>query len=322
MNCKRCKTVAYCSAECQRQDWKEHKPHCQRTDIAGAPCDVCHGTDKAIQDTCLSCGSLFCAACDEATLVRNSNREIVSFKCCPGCQQRRRFRVASDYKLLEKLVREKPDDPRLAVWLTDLGSFYIQHLEPTQSREDKAMEQFLRAGELGYGAGYSCIGDIYIRKRNWSEAKRYFRRAADLHHVGAIEKLACEATLGYFKFTDVVQYEQRRPPDPGEAFRLNREGARLDHPVSCRHLGLCYMTGSGTGEDYARGFKWLKRAADKGDALAMQHCGICYLQGAGVEQSNAQAMYWLEKSLGIEENEETRSTLEALRRRQPTGAGF
>ena len=29
LTCSRCKLVRYCSAECQRKDWKSHKPRCQ-----------------------------------------------------------------------------------------------------------------------------------------------------------------------------------------------------------------------------------------------------------------------------------------------------
>lgn len=87
--------------------------------IAGAPCDICHGTEMEIGDICLSCGFLFCTVCDEDNLIRTEGK-IVNFKRWLGCQQRRRFRVKSDYKKLEKLVREKPVDSRLPHWLTDI----------------------------------------------------------------------------------------------------------------------------------------------------------------------------------------------------------
>jgi MYND finger len=107
MHCKKCKTVACCSSECQRQGWKDHKPVCQRKEFAGAPCDVCQGTDREIRDTCLSCGFLFCDVCDEQFLIRSrEDGEIVNFKRCPGCQQRRRFRVNSDYKSLKNLLEK------------------------------------------------------------------------------------------------------------------------------------------------------------------------------------------------------------------------
>ena len=34
--CARCRTVAYCSTDCQRQDWKAHKPACASTAKATA----------------------------------------------------------------------------------------------------------------------------------------------------------------------------------------------------------------------------------------------------------------------------------------------
>jgi uncharacterized protein len=181
------------------------------------------------------------------------------------------------------------------------------------------MEQFLRAGELGFGEGYSRAAEIYISKRNWSEAKRYSQKAAELHHVIALDNLACEASRGCFIFGNIVQEDQRHPPDPEEAFRLFREGAQLGHLHSCRNLGWSYLNGSGTEKNEAKGFKWSKRAAESGnDAAAMYQCGNCYLQGTGVEQSNEQAMYWFEKSLEVEEDAEVRSALAAALFRQRT----
>ena len=30
--CSRCKTVGYCSTECQKKDWKQHKVNCKQTE--------------------------------------------------------------------------------------------------------------------------------------------------------------------------------------------------------------------------------------------------------------------------------------------------
>ena len=36
-HCGHCKSVAYCSRECQRDDWPTHRPVCQRRPVAPSP---------------------------------------------------------------------------------------------------------------------------------------------------------------------------------------------------------------------------------------------------------------------------------------------
>jgi TPR repeat protein len=66
-------------------------------------------------------------------------------------------------------------------------------------------------------------------------------------------------------------------------------------------------------ENLAKGFKWSKVAAEKGDADGMKQCATCYRFGNGVDQSNEQAIYWYEKFLELEENEDVCSDLQSLR---------
>ena len=32
-SCSQCKSIFYCSVDCQRADWKEHKPICRNADL-------------------------------------------------------------------------------------------------------------------------------------------------------------------------------------------------------------------------------------------------------------------------------------------------
>jgi MYND finger len=139
MNCKRCKSVAYCSADCQRRDWKTHKPTCQRKEFAGAPCDCCSNTENVTNgDMCLKCGNLYCKTCDEEHLTRDLlDGSVASFAPCPSCRQRRDFIRQGDCKKLEKLVQERPSDPRLANWLVTLGS-RVQSFDITRRGEEKS----------------------------------------------------------------------------------------------------------------------------------------------------------------------------------------
>jgi MYND finger len=178
MNCKRCKSVAYCSADCQRQDWKNNKPICQREEFAGAPCDCCGTTEDV--DRGIACGSILCKACKEQHLTRDMiSGKVVGLEPCPQCNTKRReFGRFSDRKKLEKLMKESPRDPRLVHWLVCLGNLF-ETFDDTRRGVQKAKENFLRAGELGYGEGFTRIAETYIKEGNWDEARRFYRMGAN-----------------------------------------------------------------------------------------------------------------------------------------------
>ena len=68
LKCSRCGIARYCSAECQRADWKEHKKVCSETkpDISGDGCHKCH-KEKSREGKnllkCSRCGAArYCSA--------------------------------------------------------------------------------------------------------------------------------------------------------------------------------------------------------------------------------------------------------------------
>jgi TPR repeat protein len=302
MECGKCKAVKYCSAECQRQDWPDHRPLCKRKDFQGAPCDVCKDPEMVIDNLCYFCGYLFCIACDNAQRQGDAVGSSGSYSPCPGCHHQRPRPVRGDFKKLEMLIQDKKNDPRLPRWLNALGQWY-KDLN-TFKTDKKAKASFLRAGELGLGEGYTRLAEVYFEKRNWDETRRYYQKGADLMNVRAINALAIEAQLGYFNphGVGVIQEDQRRPPDLNEAFRLTELGARLGDSISCTNLAMFYSDGIGTQINHSKSFKWARRAAEKGDyAMGMRLCGNYYRLGHGVEQSDEQARYWYEKSLELED---------------------
>ena len=65
-------------------------------------------------------------------------------------------------------------------------------------------------------------------------------------------------------------------------------------------------------KNLSKGFKWCKKAAEKGHARGMRYCADCYANGEGVERSLEQAIYWYEKSLELEDNEQVRRNLQVF----------
>jgi TPR repeat protein len=158
-----------------------------------------------------------------------------------------------------------------------------------------------------------------LKIQNWEDARLFYKKAAEKLHVVALGTIAADAALGVFdfdaafQFGPITQEDNRRPPDWEESFRLYREAARLGHAGCCARLGQYYRLGKGIAESPAKGFKWSKVAAEKGDAMGMFQCAECYFLAKGVDQSNEQAIYWLEKYLELEDDESARNNLAHIR---------
>ena len=68
--CSACRSVVYCSRECQKKHWKKHKTRCaeaqkslkQLNDVAGAPCFGCKQKNCVVKQ-CPQCLELFCSKC-------------------------------------------------------------------------------------------------------------------------------------------------------------------------------------------------------------------------------------------------------------------
>lgn len=62
-------------------------------------------------------------------------------------------------------------------------------------------------------------------------------------------------------------------------------------------VGVKYLRGDGVQQDYAKGYEWLKKAADQGHSRAQYNIGSFHLKGTGVPQDASQAMAWYERAV-------------------------
>ena len=90
-------------------------------------------------------------------------------------------------------MTEKRADADNAASIHQLGQYYHNGEMGLQQRCDKAMELWLRAGELGHASSYDVIGDIYDSgegvERDEKKAKHYWELAAMGGGVYARQKL-------------------------------------------------------------------------------------------------------------------------------------
>ena len=68
-----------------------------------------------------------------------------------------------------------------------------------------------------------------------------------------------------------------------------------DNPRLCRGEKIAY--GEGMEKDFAKGAKWLTKAALQGNAPAQYNLGRMYQWGKGVEKDLQQARFWFQKAI-------------------------
>ena len=81
-----------------------------------------------------------------------------------------------------------------------------------------------------------------------------------------------------------------------ETVKWLRKAAEQGDAKAQYYLGVCYLDGQGVSQSYAEAAKWCRKAAEQGDADAQFNLGVCYYNGDGVPQNYAEAVRWIRKA--------------------------
>jgi TPR repeat protein len=84
-------------------------------------------------------------------------------------------------------------------------------------------------------------------------------------------------------------YDRR---DYAEAMRWLRQAADQGNATAQVKIGQFYSHGWGAAQDYSDAMRWYRMAADQGDAFAQNNVGWLYENGWGVAQDYSEAMRW------------------------------
>lgn len=100
--CKQCRAAWYCSRDCQRADWKEHKVTCRPPAKGDEPPPSCTSRVHALVSACYwrpgGCGSSCSLAHSPPMLLRNSRRGQGEAHCGRFRHQRHRYRRGKLFK--------------------------------------------------------------------------------------------------------------------------------------------------------------------------------------------------------------------------------
>ena len=134
---------------------------------------------------------------------------------------------------------------------------------------------------------WSRKGDEYYKEKEYTEAIKWFRKAAEQGHAKAQYDLGdCYSHSGRGVDYDLV-----------EAVKWFRKAAEQGYAKAQYRLGECYFHGNYcVKSDYAEAAKWYRRAAEQGDHSAQNMLAMLYEEGWGVKKDKIKAKYWARKA--------------------------
>ena len=254
--CNGCKLVKYCDASCQRAHWPKHKKACKqraselrdRALFKQPPpredCEICMlplPTNPKEQKYQPCCGKMLCYGCIHAAYTAD-RRQL-----CPFC---RTPEHTSAEEALQRTKKRAEDNDYNSI--CQLGSFYDNGDYGLPQDMKKAIELWLRAGELGCAASYYNVGHAYLNgdgvERDIEKAKLYWELAAMMgdatarHNLGAFESNAANVERA------VKHY-------------MISAGAGDDN--SLKEIRKAFMDGHATKDDFEKALRSHKESKDE-----------------------------------------------------------
>ena len=154
----------------------------------------------------------------------------------------------------------------------------------------EAMRWFRRAAELGDPTAMCNIGSLYMNGQgilqDYAEALVWFRKAADLGFA-----------LAMCNIGSLHRHGRGLPQSHDEALVWFLKAAALGEANSMNNIGMLYDQGHGVAQDYAEAMRWFRKAANGGCATAMSNIGMLYKNGQSVPKDARLAGEWFEKAI-------------------------
>ena len=260
--CNKCKVTTYCNAVCKKVHKKKHKKDCEelirlatekhneelriaaelydeklfkQPPPTNEDCPICFlrmpVLSRGVYKAC--CGKVICSGCDYAPLYDNQGNEVDNKKC-PFC---RTPTPSSEKEMINRYKkRMKIGDP---IAIHSLGSYYREGLYGLPQDYTKALELYLRAGELGYTEAYCFVGYAYETgdgvEVDEKKAKHYWELASMRGNVNARYNLGVA---------------EHNAGNLDRALKHWMISARDVHAKSLNEIKELYSKGHATKEDY------------------------------------------------------------------------
>lgn len=171
----------------------------------------------------------------------------------------------------------RDDSERTADEAFALGMKYKQG-DGVEKSNERAVEQFKIAAELGHVHAQLLLGSYYYMKNDCVEAAKWLQMAADLGNAEAM------FNLGVF-YTEGTGVEQDMP----KAVEFFRRAAKRQHADARYAYADCLSQGIGVEKNDQEAFRWFQAAAEQKHTDAIYRLAQCYENGTGTQQDYKQA---------------------------------
>ena len=128
-------------------------------------------------------------------------------------------------------------------------------------------------------------GEMYFNKKEYTEAVKWFRKAAEQGHA----KAQCKLGWCYGSYGTGIH-------DGSEALKWFRKAAEQGYAEAQCKLGSYYFHGLCVKQDYVEAAQWYHKAAEQGDHQAQGMLAMLYEEGWGVKKDKIKAKYWRHKA--------------------------
>ena len=184
----------------------------------------------------------------------------------------------------QKRSAEKGDaDAAYYLGLQYLTGINTTHGVPKDYSE--AFKWFSKAADLNHPDGQYYVGCCYYSgkgvEKNYTEAVKWFRKSADQNDLDAQDELGRCYDRGFGV-----------PKDEAEAVKWYLKAAQQGNSTAQWDLGFCYAIGNGVAKDDAEAARWYLKSANQGSGAGQLELGECYARGKGVETNLVVAVKW------------------------------
>jgi len=154
----------------------------------------------------------------------------------------------------------------------------------------EAAKWYRKAAEQGHANAQNNLGLMYRKgqgvTQDYAEAVKWFRKATEQRDATA------QFNLGW-----MYEYGAGVTKDDVEAVKWYRKAAEQGHSEAQFNLGYVYEHGRrGITQDYAEAVKWYRKTAEQGNKSGLFYLGKMYAAGLGVAKNCVEASKWLSKA--------------------------
>lgn len=175
--------------------------------------------------------------------------------------------------------------PSDAVTQFNIGAAYYRGDGGKPRDYVQAVKYFRKAAEQNYAGAQRLLGVCYYAgygvAKDYKQAVKWFRKAAEQNDTSSQNDLG----LLYAKAEGVAK-------DSEEAVKWFRIAAEQNFPAAQSNLGTAYLLGDGVAKDYSEAVTWFRKAAEQNDSQGQYNLSISYLRGEGVTKDYVESYKW------------------------------